>query len=113
MRVYLKIIREGGGLIMAMREYPLYTFKMILLGEPGSGKTCLFHRIVYDHYRDGGTYEDKIFSATPGSGGFTSLQYENHTKEVELSGNIRVNVCNKHTDACIIIDTISYGHSRI
>ena len=80
--------------MMSMRGYPLYTFKMILLGESGSGKTCLFHRIIYDQYRDGGTYEKKTFNATPTvSGGLTSLHYENHTKEVELSGNITVNVC--------------------
>ena len=79
---------------MSTRGYPLYTFKMILLGESGSGKTCLFHRIIYNRYRDRGTYENKTFAATPtGSGGLTSLQYENHTKEVALSGKIRVNVC--------------------
>ena len=75
---------------MSMRGYPLYTFKMILLGESGSGKTCLFHRIIYNQYRDGrGTYENKTFAIT--------LQYENHTKQVELSENIRVNVCTPHT----------------
>lgn len=98
---------------MSMRGYPLHTFKMILLGETGSGKTCLFHRIVYNHYRDGGTYEDKNFSATPSSVGLTSLQYENHTKEVELSENIRVNVRNNYADACTIIDRILSGEYTI
>lgn len=82
---------------MSMRGYPAYTFKMILLGEPGSGKSCLFHRIIYDHYRDGGTYEGKTFNTTPTSTGLTNVHYENHTKEVMLSGNIRVNVCSTYT----------------
>ena len=81
---------------MCTKGFPSHTFKMILLGEYGSGKTCLFHRIVYNHYRDSGTYDKKFYTnTTPTTGG--GVHYENHTKEVELSGNIRVNVCKPHT----------------
>ena len=70
-------------------KFPLYTFKMILLGDSGSGKTCLFHRIVHDRYRDAGTYNHR--STGPPSGSI-SVHYDNYTKEVDLSGSNRANV---------------------
>ena len=80
---------------MSLRGNPSHTFKMILLGESGSGKSCLFHRIIYDHYKYAGTYENKTTTPTA-SGGLANVHYENHTKEVTLTGNLRVNVCNNY-----------------
>lgn len=65
----------------------LYRFKMILAGEPGSGKTSLFHRIIYSNSK--GAEQANTSSneeASFGSG------YKNCTKEVKLSGNNKVNV---------------------
>lgn len=79
---------------------------MILLGESGAGKSCLFHRIIYNQYRDGGTYEKKTFTTPTG---LSNVHYENHTKEVVLSGNIRVNVCDTtYTMSCIIYGVIEF-----
>jgi len=85
-----------------------YTFKMILLGEFGSGKTCLFHRIIYNQYRDGGTYYGKgTLKTTPTTGGLGSIHYESHTKEVELPGKIRVNVRKLHIHDVIVVHITS------
>ena len=69
-----------------------HRFKMILLGEHGSGKTSLFHRIIYN------TFEKSQERRTPSNDSTTDHQsslttrYENRTREVRLSGDNRVNV---------------------
>ena len=71
----------------------LHRFKMILLGQPGIGKTTLFRRIIYD------TFEMSQEPSTPSKDStidrepiLINTRYKNRTKEVRLSENNRVNV---------------------
>jgi len=69
---------------------------MILLGESGSGKTSLFHRIIYDSFDKNQEpnaplntpSKDRTMDPEPSLGS----NYKNRIKEVQLSGKNRVNV---------------------
>ena len=70
-----------------------YKFKMILLGESGSGKTSLFNRIIhgtFERSQEGNT-NDRTMDREPS---LSSGRYKNRTKEVRVSGNRTVNVGN-------------------
>lgn len=71
-----------------------YKFKMILLGESGSGKTSLFNRIIhgtFERSQDGNTstINNTTMDREPS---LSSGRYKNRTKEVRVSGDRTVNV---------------------
>ena len=73
-----------------MSEKIPYKFKMVLLGESGSGKTSLFERIIYDTFEE--TLEKKeptaLTSPTDDREPLTmSGPYRNRTKQLLVSGN--------------------------
>lgn len=73
-----------------------YTMRLILLGEAGSGKSSLFHRIKYKSFRD-----EKEDGEAQTVSDLTSRnrQYDSHTKNVSISGGARV--------ALTVMDTAS------
>lgn len=66
-----------------------YHVRMILLGEAGAGKSCLFHRIKYKTFRDG---SDPQSAENPQSFTHTRQLYDSYTTNIRLSGGTRISV---------------------
>eukprot|EP00731_Ephydatia_muelleri_P014421 Em0008g141a len=64
-----------------------YHVRMILLGEAGAGKSCLFHRIKYKTFRDG---SDPQSAENPQSFTHTRQLYDSYTTNIRLSGGTRI-----------------------
>ena len=79
-------------IMISMSSKLQHRFKMILLGEPGIGKTTLFRRIIYDTFER--SHEPNSNDSTVDrEASVTNTRYENRVKEVQLSENKKVNVC--------------------
>ena len=59
-----------------------YKFKMVLLGESGSGKTSLFNHIF-----NGTPKRETGDRNTPNSDSISGIRYEHRTKDIQVSGD--------------------------
>ena len=72
-----------------------YTFKIILLGESGSGKTSLFNRIIYGTAE--GNQDPNTPIGDPREPSVSSSPYKNCTKDVRVSGDKGSTIVNVRT----------------
>lgn len=68
------------------QSHHTYHVRMILLGEAGAGKSCLFHRIKYKAFRDS---SDPQTADLPNST-HTKQLYDSYTTKIRLSGDNKV-----------------------
>lgn len=66
-----------------------YHVRMILLGEAGTGKSCLFHRIKYKTFRD---VSDPQSGDNHQSSVHTRQLYDSYTTNIRISSDTRVSV---------------------